>query len=89
MKLTNITIKKIKRENSRLRGIASVLIDDAFVVHNIRIINGDNGLFIAMPSKKTVTGEYKDICHPVNSDVRTMFTDAILAEYNKEDEQNE
>lgn len=89
MKLTSITIKKINRENSRLRGIASVLIDDAFIVHNIRIINGDNGLFIAMPSEKTVTGEYKDICHPVNSDIRTMFTNAILDEYNKEDEQNE
>lgn len=83
MKITSVSVRKITKENSRLRGIASVLIDDAFAIHDIRIIEGDNGLFIAMPSRKTATGEYKDVCHPINPDVRTEFTDAILEEFNK------
>lgn len=85
MKITSVSVRKITKENSRLRGIASVLIDDAFAIHDIRIIEGDNGLFIAMPSRKTATGEYKDVCHPINPDVRTEFTDAILEEFNKEE----
>ena len=58
MKITSVTVRKIEKENSRMKGIASVLIDDCFAVHDIRIIDGDNGLFIAMPSKKTPTGEF-------------------------------
>ena len=61
MKITSVSVRKITKENSRLRGIASVLIDDAFAIHDIRIIEGDNGLFIAMPSRKTATGEYRDV----------------------------
>lgn len=85
MEITSVSVKKIAKENSRLKGIASVLIEDAFAIHDIRIIEGDNGLFIAMPSRKTSTGEYKDVCHPINPDVRKVFEDAIFAEYNKED----
>ena len=86
MKITSVSVRKITKENSRLRGIASVLLDDSFAIHDIRIIEGDNGLFIAMPSRKTATGEYKDVCHPINPDVRSEFTNAILDEYNKEEE---
>ena len=86
MKITSVSVRKITKENSRLRGIASVLLDDSFAVHDIRIIEGDNGLFIAMPSRKTATGEYKDVCHPINPDVRTEFTKAVLEEYNKTEE---
>lgn len=82
MKITSVTVRKITKENSRLRGIASVLLDDAFAIHDIRIIEGDNGLFIAMPSRKTATGEYRDVCHPINPDVRNEFTEAIIEEYN-------
>ena len=85
MKITSVSVRKITKENSRLRGSASVLLDDAFAIHDIRIIEGDNGLFIAMPSRKTATGEYRDVCHPINPEVRSEFTDAILAEYNKQD----
>ena len=85
MKITSVSVRKITKENSRLRGIASVLLDDAFAIHDIRIIEGDNGLFIGMPSRKTATGEYRDVCHPINPEVRSEFTDAILAEYNKQD----
>ena len=86
MKITSVSVRKITKENSRLRGIASVLLDDSFAIHEIRIIEGDNGLFIAMPSRKTATGEYKDVCHPINPDVRSEFTNAILDEYNKAEE---
>ena len=86
MKITSVSVRKITKENSRLRGIASVLLDDSFAIHDIRIIEGDNGLFIAMPSRKTATGEYKDVCHPINPDVRTEFTNAFLDAYKKAEE---
>ncbi len=83
MKITSVSVRKIEKEGSRMKGIASVLIDDSFAIHDIRIIEGDNGLFIAMPSRKTATGDYRDIAHPINPDVRKMFEEAIFAEYNK------
>ena len=82
MKITSVTVRKIEKENSRMKGIASVLIDDCFAVHDIRIIDGDNGLFIAMPSKKVNDERYEDICHPINAETRKMFEDKILEEYN-------
>ena len=66
-----------------MKGIASVLLDDSFAVHDIRIIEGEKGLFIAMPSKKTPTGDYRDIAHPINPEIRAMFEDKIIEEYNK------
>ena len=88
MKITSVSVRKITKENSRLRGIASVLIDDAFAIHDIRIIEGDNGLFIAMPSKKTQMGGYRDIAHPINPEVRAMFQDKILEAYNNVDKES-
>ena len=86
MKITSVNVRKIEKEGSRMKGIASVLIDDCFAVHDIRIIEGDNGLFIAMPSRKTTDGKYRDIAHPINPEVRAMFEEAILAAYeNAED----
>ncbi len=81
MKITSVTVRKVEKEDSRMKGIASVLIDDCFAVHDIRIIEGDKGLFIAMPSRKTATGGYRDIAHPINPDVRKMFEDEILKAY--------
>ena len=83
MQVTSVTVRKIEKEGSRMRGIASILLDDSFAVHDIRIIEGDNGLFIAMPSRKTATGGYRDIAHPINPDVRKMLEDAIIEEYKK------
>ena len=83
MEITSVTVRKIEKEGSRMKGIASVLLDDSFAVHDIRIIEGDNGLFTAMPSRKTTTGGYRDIAHPVNSKVRKMFDDTIIEEYKK------
>ena len=94
MEITSVNVRKIDKEGSRMKGIASVLLDDSFAVHDIRIIEGDNGLFIAMPSRKTATGGYRDIAHPINPEVRSMFEDAILEAYDKaedvtEDEEEE
>ena len=83
MKIISVNVRKIEKEGSRMRGIASVLLDDSFAVHDIRIIEGEKGLFIAMPSKKTPTGEYRDIAHPINPEVRSMFEEAILDAYEK------
>ncbi len=90
MEITSVNVRKIDKEGSRMKGIASVLLDDSFAVHDIRIIEGDNGLFIAMPSRKTATGGYRDIAHPINPEVRSMFEDAILKAYDEaEDEEKE
>lgn len=89
MKITSVNVRKINKEGSRMKGIASVLLDDSFAVHDIRIINGDNGLFIAMPSRKTATGGYRDVAHPINPEVRAMFEEAILDAYEKAEEPTE
>ena len=86
MKITSVNVRKIEKEGSRMKGIASVLLEDCFAIHDIRIIEGDNGLFIAMPSRKTATGGYRDIAHPINPETRAMFEEAILEAYkNAED----
>ncbi len=83
MKITAVTVRKIERENSRMKGIASVTLDDCFVVRGIRIIEGDKGLFIAMPNRKTATGEPKDTAYPINKETRAMFEEEIFAAYEK------
>jgi len=83
MKVTNVEIKKVEKENSRMKGIASISIDDCLAIHNIRIIEGSKGLFIAMPSRKTEEGKYVDLVHPINSDTRKLFEDEIMAKYNE------
>ena len=83
MKITSVNVHRIQKEGSRMKGIASVLLDDSFAVHDIRIIEGDKGLFIAMPSKKTNSGEYRDVAHTINPEVRAMFEEEILKAYNE------
>jgi len=83
MKITSVTVRKEEKENSRMRGKASVTIDDCFVIHDIRIIEGENGLFIAMPSRQKANGEYRDVAHPINQETRNMFQDEILKAYNE------
>ena len=69
-----------------MKGIASILLDDMIAIHDIRIISGDNGLFVAMPSRKTATGDYRDIVHPISQEARDIVESAIIEEYNKEEE---
>lgn len=84
MKITSVNVRITEKEDNRMKGIASILIDDCFAIHDIRIIEGDNGLFVAMPSRKTATGGYRDIAHPITSECRKMFETAILEAYQKE-----
>ena len=86
MKITNVTIRKAEREDSRMKAIASVLLDDEFAVHDIKVIEGDQGVFIAMPSKKNASGEYKDIAHPINTEARKKLSDAVIDAYNRTDD---
>lgn len=64
-----------------MKAIVSITLDDEFVVHDIKVIEGEKGLFIAMPSRKTATGEYRDIAHPINSETRSMLEEIILKSY--------
>lgn len=83
MVITDIRIRLVTKADSKLKAVASFTIDDAFVVHDIKIIDGNNGCFIAMPSRQTPDGEYKDIVHPLNTETREMISSLILAEYEK------
>ena len=69
MQVTDVRVRKIAKEG-RMKAVVSITLDDEFVVHDIKVIEGDKGLFIAMPSKRTADGEYKDIAHPINSSAR-------------------
>ena len=89
MKVTSVNVKKIEKDESRMKGIASILLDDLIAIHDIRIIQGDNGLFVAMPSRKTATGGYRDIVHPISQEGREMIEKAILEEYDKAEEGTE
>lgn len=80
VQITDVRIRKINTEG-KMKAIVSVTFDDQFVVHDIKIIDGQNGLFIAMPSRKTPEGEFKDIAHPINSETRGLIQNAILTEY--------
>jgi len=80
MEITDIRVRKVAGEG-KLKAYVTVTFDDCFVVHNIKIIEGKNGVFIAMPSRKTRAGEYKDVAHPINPDFRTELQDRILDKY--------
>ena len=83
MKITSVNVRITDKENNKMKGLASVLIDNCFAIHDIRIISGDNGLFVAMPSRKTPTGDYRDIVHPISQEARDIIEKAIVEEYNK------
>ena len=80
MNITDIRVRKITKEG-KMKAVVSITIDEEFVVHDIKVIEGEKGLFIAMPSKKTADGEYRDIAHPINSDTRETLQKMILDRY--------
>ena len=82
MEITDIRIKKVTGE-SKMKAVASVTFDNAFAVHDVKVIEGPEKLFVAMPSRRTPDGEYRDIAHPINRETRKMFEDAILEAYEK------
>jgi len=86
MNVTDVRIRKL-REEGKMKAVVSVTFDDAFVVHDIKIIEGQNGLFVAMPSRKVGEADYRDIAHPINSETRTMLQQVIFDEYEKAKEE--
>ncbi len=87
MNITEVRAKRIDGDN-RLVGIAAITIDNCFVVHELRIIEGKNGLFVAMPSRKMPNGDYKDVAHPINSETRAMIEKIVLETFNQLPESN-
>ena len=82
MRITDVRVRKMTQD-SKMKAIVSITIDDEFVVHDIKVIEGEKGLFIAMPSKKANDGEYRDIAHPINSETRDKIQTIILESYEK------
>ena len=82
MQITDVRVRKITKEG-KMKAIVSITIDDEFVIHDIKVIEGDKGLFIAMPSKKATDGEYRDIAHPINSSTRERIQNTIQDSYQK------
>ena len=83
MQITDVRIRKIEKEG-KMKAVVSITIDEEFVIHDINIIEGEKGMFIAMPSRKTAEGEYKDIAHPIKSSTRELIQNLILQKYNEE-----
>ena len=82
MQITDVRVRKVAKEG-KLKAVVSITMDEEFVVHDIKVIDGQKGLFIAMPSKKAVDGEYRDIAHPINSETREKIQSIILENYEK------
>ncbi|MDR1913408.1 MAG: septation regulator SpoVG [Clostridiales bacterium] len=80
MDITDVRVRKVNRDG-KMKAIVSVTFDNEFVVHDIKVIDGDKGLFIAMPSRKTLDGEFRDIAHPINSSTRERIQNAVLEKY--------
>ncbi|MDR1559603.1 MAG: septation regulator SpoVG [Clostridiales bacterium] len=80
MEITDVRVRKVNRDG-KMKAIVSVTFDNEFVVHDIKVIDGDKGLFIAMPSRKTLDGEFRDIAHPINSGTRERIQSAVLDKY--------
>ena len=80
MQITDVRIRKVDKEG-KMKAVVSITIDDEFVVHDIKVIDGEKGLFIAMPSRKASDGEYRDIAHPINSETRDKIQSLILEKY--------
>ena len=83
MQITDVRISKVEKEG-KMKAVVSITIDEEFVVHDIKVIEGEKGLFIAMPSRKAADGEYRDIAHPINSNTRDKIQSLILEKYQAE-----
>ena len=88
MEITDVRLRKVNSEN-RMKAVASVTFDNEFVIHDIKVIESQNGLFMAMPSKKTPNGEFKDIAHPINKETREKIQNAILEAYENAEDSEE
>ena len=86
MKITKVVVEKKERENSRMRGMAIVTIDDCFVIHDIKVLDGNQGYFVSMPSRKSPDGVYRDVAHPINTPTREEINKLVLAKFEEEKE---
>ena len=84
MKITDIRLRLIPNEDSKLKAVASITIDDCFVVHDIKVLEGNQGYFVSMPSRKTPEGDYRDVAHPINTPTREEINKLVLAKYEEE-----
>ena len=84
MKITDVRVRLVTKDDSKLKAVASITIDDCFVVHDVKIIDGNDGFFIAMPSRKTADGEFKDVAHPIKSETRNEIIESVLEAYKNE-----
>lgn len=89
MQITDVRIRRVTKDDGKMKAFVSITIDDQFVVHDIKVIEGEKGLFIAMPSRKTADGEYRDIAHPINSETRALIQDIILKKYLEAEDETE
>lgn len=80
MNITDVRVRKVSKDG-KMKAVVSITIDEEFVVHDIKVIEGEKGLFIAMPSRKATDGEYRDIAHPINSETRDRIQKMILEKY--------
>ncbi|QYA48388.1 septation regulator SpoVG [Nosocomiicoccus ampullae] len=83
MKITDVRLRKVNNPDTRMKALASITFDDSFVVHDLRVIDGNNGMFVAMPSKRTADGEFRDIAHPINSDMRQHVQEEVMRVYDE------
>lgn len=83
MQITDVRVRKVEKEG-KMKAVVSITIDEEFVVHDIKVIEGEKGMFIAMPSRKAADGEYRDIAHPINSGTRDRIQQIILEKYQAE-----
>ena len=84
MNITEVRVRLVNKDESKLKAVASMTIDGCFVIHDIKVIQGNEGLFISMPSRKTPEGEYKDIVHPINTETREAISKKIIEDYEQE-----
>lgn len=84
MNITEVRVRLVNKDESKLKAVASMTIDGCFVIHDIKVIQGNEGLFISMPSRKTPEGEYKDIVHPINTETREAISKKIIEAYEQE-----
>ncbi len=88
MKITDVRVRLIQKEDSKLKAVASITIEGVFVVHDIKIVAGEQGYFVNMPRRKTPDGEYKDVAHPLDTATREMITKAVVDAFSAELEKN-
>lgn len=88
MDITDVRVRRVAKEG-KMKAVVSITIDNEFVIHDIKVIEGEKGLFIAMPSRKSSDGEYRDIAHPINSETRKKIQDLILTKYEESEDEVE